>query len=58
MGEHDLNLTDDGVHQDIRVAHGKRHERYDPGFKLNDIGIVRLERDVEFSGENIYLSFS
>lgn len=54
MGEHDLR-TDDGMHQDIKVSHAKRHYRYDPGFKLNDIGIVHLERDVEFSGGNEFI---
>lgn len=46
-----MNTTDDGIHQDILVARGKPHERYDPAFKFNDIGVVHMERDVEFSGE-------
>lgn len=45
LGEHDLR-TDDGLHEDILVARGVKH----PNPAINDIGIVHLERDVEFSG--------
>lgn len=50
LGEHDLR-TDDGHHQDIRVARIVVHENFDPFIKSNDIAILQLERDVEFSGE-------
>lgn len=47
MGEHDLTGTDDGPHQDILVASATKHPN-----AVNDVGIIHLERDVGFSGEN------
>lgn len=55
--EHDLNRTDDGIHQDIVVAHAVKHEQHEPNLKFNDIGIIHLERDVEFSGKTIFLYY-
>lgn len=57
MGEHDVNATDES-HQDIKVAHAVGHSEFDPTFKDNDIGIVYLEHDVEFSGENLFFIYN
>lgn len=51
MGEHDVSATDDGTFQDIEVDHAVEHPEWEETFKTNDIGIVYLERDVEFTGE-------
>lgn len=50
LGEHDLG-TDDGTHQDIPIARAVPHEKYDTVNYFNDIAMLYLERDVEFSGE-------
>lgn len=50
LGEHDLRTEDDGPHRDIPIARAIAHERHDPVWKLNDIAMLHLERDVEFSG--------
>lgn len=50
LGEHDLRNGDDGAHQDIPIARAVGHVSHDPVWKLNDIAILHLERDVEFSG--------
>lgn len=58
LGEHDLR-TDDGGHQDIPIARTVTHEEFDPNIKTNDIAIIHLERDVEFSGKIfIFLFFN
>lgn len=51
MGEHDLRNEDDGPHQDIPIARSVSHEHYNSATFLNDIAMIHLERDVEFSGE-------
>lgn len=50
LGERDLRTEDDGPHQDIPIARSVAHEQYDPVWKFNDIAMLHLERDVEFSG--------
>lgn len=50
LGEYDLR-TDDGAHQDIPIARSVTHDDFDPNIKTNDIAIIHLERDVEFSGK-------
>lgn len=50
MGEHNLERTDDSRHQDIPVARSVPHEHHEPSLKLNDIGMVHLQYDVEFTG--------
>lgn len=49
MGEHDVD-TEDGFHEDIGIDHFKTHEEYDDYLWINDIAIIYLERDVEFTG--------
>lgn len=50
LGEHDINRTDDGLHQDISVNRVVKHAQYHAHFKINDIGMIELKRDVTFSG--------
>lgn len=52
LGEHDLRITD--AHQDIVIDRTVPHKEFDPEMKLNDIAIIYLKRDVEFSGEYEY----
>lgn len=56
LGEHDFKRTDDGIHQDILVSHAIKHEQHEPNLKFNDIGIIHLTHDIEFSGRNFKLS--
>lgn len=51
------STTKDGQHEDIRVVHAEPHKRYNKLFHLNDIGIVYLERDVDFTGNLEYVLF-
>lgn len=51
LGEHDLTRTDDSPHQDILIARSVAHEYHEPSLKLNDIGILHLQHDAEFSGK-------
>lgn len=49
LGAHDLR-TDDILQQDMLVARSVPHENHEPNFKINDIAIVHLLGDAEFSG--------
>lgn len=49
LGEHDLSTTNETKHVDIKIKDFKRHENYDPKYKLRDIAILTLEKDIEFS---------
>lgn len=51
LGEHDLNSTDDEPHRDYAIARSVAHEHHEPFHKINDIGILHLEEDVDFSGK-------
>lgn len=51
LGEHDLRTTKDGQHQDIPISRAVPHNEYDTVMYSNDIAMLYLERDVEFSGE-------
>lgn len=51
LGEHDLRTTEDAPHKDIVIHRSVPHKEFDPELKLNDIAIIYLSRDVEFSGE-------
>ena len=50
LGEHDLLTTKDGPHQDIPIARIRAHKAYDNVFWLNDIAMIYLSRDVQFTG--------
>lgn len=51
LGEHDLRTTDDGPHQNIPIVRSVKHPQQYSYYKLNDIAVLHLELDVEFSGE-------
>lgn len=51
LGEYDISKTSDGEHQDIPIDYILRHEAFDGYNMINDIAIVYLKQDVEFSGE-------
>lgn len=51
MAEHDLTTTEDGPHLDVDVAYVDDHEQYDADLDINDIAMVYLENDVEFTGK-------
>lgn len=55
LGEHDTTTESDGLHQDLKVEKFFMHRHYDSFDKLNDIAILSLERDVEFTGKTIGL---
>ena len=60
LGEHDVRAPDDGIRDDVTIIHSERHENYNSNSKVNDIAMLYLERDVEFSGnffQNIKISF-
>lgn len=49
LGEHDIS-TEDDEHQDFPVVHVERHASFSPKWKINDIAVLYLQRDVEFDG--------
>ncbi|XP_054733566.1 venom serine protease Bi-VSP-like [Anastrepha obliqua] len=49
LGEYDLSTDAETRHEDIRVAQKERHPNYRTANGRNDIGIIWLERDVQFS---------
>lgn len=51
MGEYDISTTEDGKHETIRVDHAVAHKQFRRGVGINDIAIVHLVEDVEFTGE-------
>lgn len=51
LGEYDISTTTDGQHETIRVDHTKKHSQFHFGLGINDIAIVYLVSDVEFTGE-------
>lgn len=58
LGEHDIRTEDDGPHQDVKVVHTESHGNYIRRQGLNDIGILYLERDVDFTGRIQNFNFS
>lgn len=46
-----MSTTTDGDHQDIPVDHVVKHEEFDFVHMINDIAIIHLTHDVEFTGE-------
>lgn len=49
LAEHDTRNDEDTKHKDVQVIRTERHANYD--FYINDIGMLYLEHDVEFSGK-------
>lgn len=49
LGEYDTSTTDDGPTVDIDVIRVEKHERFNSTWLMNDIAIVFLKDDVEFT---------
>lgn len=54
LAEHDIT-DEDTTHKDVPVIRSARHSYYD--FYVNDIGMLYLEHDVEFTGRNNFSMF-
>lgn len=50
LGEYDTSTTSDGDHQDVSIDHVVKHEKYDDFKMINDVAIVHLAHDVDFTG--------
>lgn len=51
LGEHNTNTIDDDNRVDAEIKRVDIHEDYVKVPKINDIAIVHLARDVEFTGK-------
>lgn len=51
------DLPNDKYHIDISIDRVEKHEHFDPITKIHDIAIVRLFRDVQFTGREQFSSF-
>lgn len=51
LGEYDTEITKDGKHIDVGIARIESHNHSTSYLKINDIGIVYLKHDVEFTGD-------
>lgn len=49
MGEYDTSTTDDGQTVDIDVIRMETHERFNTSWVTNDIAMLYLKHDVEFT---------
>lgn len=56
LGEYDISTTEDGKHGTIRVDHAIAHKKFHRGVGINDIALVFLVEDVEFTGKFIHFS--
>lgn len=50
LGENDLRTTRDGLHKDVFVAKYEKHKQFDERLMINDIAMLYLDRDIEFTG--------
>ena len=50
LGQHDANAFELD-NEDVKVIRMEKHPRFNKPFMSNDIAILYLERDVEFSGK-------
>lgn len=48
LGEHDLS-TDDNIHIDVPIVKVSSHAQYDKKDGHNDIAMLYLEREIEFT---------
>lgn len=51
LGEHDVSTTTDGKHKDIDIVHAVKHEQYIKNAGIDDIAMVWLKKNVEFTGK-------
>lgn len=49
LGEHNT-YEDDGFHKDMLIKSIDKHQGYNDTWKINDISILHLWRDVTFNG--------
>lgn len=49
LGEHDT--WDRSDHIDVDIARIENHAQYDHALKVNDVSVVHLVKDVEFTGK-------
>lgn len=54
LGEYNTLTTEDGKHVDVPIKRVEMHENYKWVTQINDIAIVHLARDVEFTGNLIH----
>lgn len=57
LGEYDTSTTTDGDHLDVSIDHVARHEKYDDFKMINDVAIIHLAHDVDFTGKLKAISF-
>lgn len=50
-GAYSLSTAVDEYSQDILILRAMKHPDHEPNMKLNDIGILTLDRDLAFSGK-------
>lgn len=56
LGEHDTTTEEDGKHIDVPIARAEKHEKYTILTRINDIAVILLAQDVEFTGcRNLFL---
>lgn len=51
LGEYDTSTEEDGKHIDVPVARAEKYEKYNLITRCNDIAVVLLAEDVEFTGK-------
>lgn len=52
LGEHEIGSRKYGPHEDVTILRFITHKDFDHFLWINDIGMIHLERDVEFTGFN------
>ena len=58
MGEHEIDKIADGFHEDIAIEYFESHKAFDDYLWINDIAMIYLERDVEFTGFTVESFFT
>lgn len=58
LGEHNTNTIEDEHRADVQIKRVDIHEDYIKVPKINDIAVVHLARDVEFTGKLNYDLFT
>lgn len=51
LGEYDTSRTDDGPTVDVDIERIESHPRFNKPYMANDIAILYLKNDVEFTGK-------
>lgn len=51
LGEHDMRTPADGSQQDVQVTHVLKHSGFDQEHMKNDIAVLYLKHDVNFTGK-------